>query len=243
MPLLALSYATADHRGGRQNNNFGGNGGQSRYNGGGGGSGNGVPVSIPGGVDFSNCIPEDNGLCCVTKESTVTSLEKEPVLECNHKNVEKCHYTYVTRFNPAQEEVCEENFEKKCQITFRQVISLQKDLRIMLDGIILFMLYFVINCKCFYDVGCSKRSCPEMFDSFEKGLRSICRSTNLWPTPIRKQTTTATGGRRRMQNLLRIFLYHSLHREDSWKICRRHSVRKETHRDVWTRLSHGGRRT
>ena len=48
------------------------------------------------------------------------SIEKEPILECNHREVEKCHYTYVTQFNPAQEEICEENFEKKCQITFKQ---------------------------------------------------------------------------------------------------------------------------
>jgi len=34
--------------------------------------------------------------------------------------MEKCHYTYVTYFKPAQEEVCEENFEKTCQITFKQ---------------------------------------------------------------------------------------------------------------------------
>merc|ERR550532_1469980 len=34
--------------------------------------------------------------------------------------VEKCHYTYITFFKPTQEEFCEENFEKKCQITFRQ---------------------------------------------------------------------------------------------------------------------------
>ena len=41
--------------------------------------------------------------------------------ECTHKNVEKCHYTYVTQFTPTQEEVCEENFEKTCQITFKQM--------------------------------------------------------------------------------------------------------------------------
>ena len=62
-------------------------------------------------------------MCCVVKETKVTSLQKEPILECKHKNVEKCHYTYVTQFEPAQEEVCDENFEKVCQITFKKVVS------------------------------------------------------------------------------------------------------------------------
>jgi len=73
------------------------------------------------GVDFSGCVTDpDTGLCCVDKEETVTSLEKEPILECTHKNTEQCHYTYVTQFKPSQEEVCEENFEKLCSITFKQ---------------------------------------------------------------------------------------------------------------------------
>jgi len=76
---------------------------------------------IPGGVDFSGCVTDpDTGLCCVDKEETVTSLEKEPILECSQKNTEQCHYTYVTQFKPSQEEVCEENFEKQCSITFKQ---------------------------------------------------------------------------------------------------------------------------
>merc|ERR1712001_776478 len=76
---------------------------------------------ISGGIDFSGCEEDpETGLCCVEKEETVTSLEKEPILECTHKNVEQCHYTYVTQFTPSQEEVCEENFEKTCQITFKQ---------------------------------------------------------------------------------------------------------------------------
>ena len=62
---------------------------------------------ISGGIDFSGCEEDpDTGLCCVEKEETVTSLEKEPILECTHKNVEQCHYTYVTQFTPSQEEVC-----------------------------------------------------------------------------------------------------------------------------------------
>ncbi len=77
--------------------------------------------AVPGGVDFSNCQTDpETGLCCVDKTETVQSLQKDPILECTHKNVEKCHYTYVTQFEAAQEEVCEENFEKSCQITFKQ---------------------------------------------------------------------------------------------------------------------------
>ena len=62
--------------------------------------------AVSGGIDFSGCVEDaETGLCCVEKEETVTSLEKEPILECTHKNVEQCHYTYVTQFTPSQEEV------------------------------------------------------------------------------------------------------------------------------------------
>ena len=47
------------------------------------------------------------------KVSSVETLEKDPILECTHKDVEKCHYTYVTEFEANQEELCNENFEKK----------------------------------------------------------------------------------------------------------------------------------
>ena len=73
-----------------------------------------------GGVDFSQATRTADGRLCVIKEDTVESLSKEPVLECTHRNIEKCHYTYITQFSPSQEEECEENFEKSCQITFRQ---------------------------------------------------------------------------------------------------------------------------
>ena len=77
--------------------------------------------SVQGGIDFSGCQQDpETGLCCVEKEETVQTLQKDPILECTHKNTEQCHYTYVTKFQPSQEEVCEENFEKSCQITFKQ---------------------------------------------------------------------------------------------------------------------------
>jgi len=76
---------------------------------------------VPGGVDFTSCVTDpDTGFCCVDKLEQTTTIEKDPILECTHKNREQCHYTYVTQFTPSQEEVCEENFEKDCQLTFKQ---------------------------------------------------------------------------------------------------------------------------
>ena len=94
-----------------------------------GGGGGALPAPSPvagggGGVDFSGARVRPDGKRCVQKQSYVETIEKDPILECSHKNVEKCHYTYVTEFEANQEEVCNENFEKKCQITFnKQAVS------------------------------------------------------------------------------------------------------------------------
>ena len=48
---------------------------------------------------------------------------KDPVLECVHKSIEKCHYTYKTLFVPIQEEVCDDHFVKHCTITYRKVAN------------------------------------------------------------------------------------------------------------------------
>ena len=72
-----------------------------------------------GGIDFSQATRTADGRLCVIKDETVETLSKDPILECKHKNVEKCHYTYITFFKPAQEETCEENFEKVCNIVFK----------------------------------------------------------------------------------------------------------------------------
>ena len=62
-------------------------------------------AGAPGGIDFSQGVRKDDGRICVMKETEVDTIVKEPVLECTHKNVEKCHYTYITKFIPAKEEV------------------------------------------------------------------------------------------------------------------------------------------
>ena len=45
-----------------------------------------------------------------------SSLEKEPILECVHNQVEQCHYTYVTQFKPSQEEVSSYNYKHGVKI-------------------------------------------------------------------------------------------------------------------------------
>jgi len=77
--------------------------------------------SPSGGIDFTGCVTNpENGFCCIEKTESVSTLKKEPILECTHKNTEQCHYTYVTQFKPSVEEICDETFEKKCQITFKK---------------------------------------------------------------------------------------------------------------------------
>jgi len=72
-----------------------------------------------GNIDFSGCeVDPDSGKCCIFKEEEITTLEKQPILECSHKSTEQCHYTYVTQFKPSKEEICEESFDKKCSISF-----------------------------------------------------------------------------------------------------------------------------
>ena len=47
--------------------------------------------AVQGGIDFSACEEDpETGLCCVEKEETVTTLKKDPILECTNKNTEQC---------------------------------------------------------------------------------------------------------------------------------------------------------
>ena len=105
--LLVLSNsnsATADFVGHSSSGRHSGNHRQIGRSGRAGGEGGASSdTAVSGGIDFSGCETDaDTGLCCVEKEETITSLEKEPILECTHKNVEQCHYSYVTKFTPTQ---------------------------------------------------------------------------------------------------------------------------------------------
>jgi len=75
----------------------------------------------PGGIDFSKATTDpDTGQECVTVAEEVEKVTKDPLLTCVHRSVQKCHYTYRTQFTPSQEEVCREEYQKTCRISFRK---------------------------------------------------------------------------------------------------------------------------
>ena len=53
-------------------------------------------------IDFSEGFIDNNGRMCQNKTIRVETIVKEPVVECVHKNMEKCHYTYITQFTPVE---------------------------------------------------------------------------------------------------------------------------------------------
>merc|ERR1719295_2353038 len=84
--------------------------------------------AVQGGIDFSGCQEDgETGLCCVEKEETVTSLEKEPILECTHKNFEQqCSITFkqqaynetVKKCYKPVEKVCNGQGEEECRTVY-----------------------------------------------------------------------------------------------------------------------------
>ena len=47
---------------------------------------NGRVFDVPGGLDFSNAVFDDNlGKLCMEKEEEIETVEKKPILECTHK--------------------------------------------------------------------------------------------------------------------------------------------------------------
>ena len=56
----------------------------------------------------------------------VEETEYDDIITCKHSYSEKCHTTYITDFEPQQEEACEENFVKKCFIEYKPIASTEK---------------------------------------------------------------------------------------------------------------------
>ena len=76
--------------------------------------------NFPKGVDFSKATRTEDGRSCIVKIDMIESMAKDPILRCEHKTENKCHYTYITYFKPSKDEVCKEHFEKSCTIMFNK---------------------------------------------------------------------------------------------------------------------------
>jgi len=63
---------------------------------------------------------EDDGRRCIKKVMMIEETEYEEVLTCDHSYDNRCHTSYVTKYEPHQEEECEEKFKKTCFIDYEQ---------------------------------------------------------------------------------------------------------------------------
>ena len=81
----------------------------------------GATIVLNGGdsVNFTTAeFLNEAGKQCTVKKIEVDTLERTPRLKCVHRSIEKCHFTYITKFSPVKTKTCEENYHKKCRITF-----------------------------------------------------------------------------------------------------------------------------
>lgn len=62
----------------------------------------------------------NDGRKCVNKVMMREETEYDEILTCDHSFDNRCHTSYVTRYEPHQEEECEEKFRKVCVIDYEQ---------------------------------------------------------------------------------------------------------------------------
>merc|ERR1712167_322171 len=66
------------------------------------------------------------GQKCIDKVVMVDETKYDDHIECHHSYSRRCHETYVTDFEPAQEEECVENYKKNCWIEYKKVASTEQ---------------------------------------------------------------------------------------------------------------------
>ena len=64
---------------------------------------------------------DENGRTCIQKVMMTEYTDYTDVMTCVHKTEERCHTSYVTDFEPHQEQKCDEKFEKTCTIYYENV--------------------------------------------------------------------------------------------------------------------------
>lgn len=65
-------------------------------------------------------VPDGNGRICHKKVMMVEETRYDEVMTCDHSYKERCHTSYVTVYEPHQEEDCDEKFKKVCTISYEQ---------------------------------------------------------------------------------------------------------------------------
>ena len=61
-----------------------------------------------------------DGRVCVEKVMMVEETQWQDVMTCDHKYKERCHESFITVYEPHQEEECDENFRKVCDISYEE---------------------------------------------------------------------------------------------------------------------------
>ena len=69
----------------------------------------------------NNGTVDENGRICIQKMMMTEYTDYTDVMTCVHKTEERCHTSYVTDFEPHQEQKCDEKFEKTCSIYYENV--------------------------------------------------------------------------------------------------------------------------
>ena len=67
---------------------------------------------------LANGTTDDSGRTCIKKMMMVEETVYDDVMTCNHKYQERCHESYVTVYEPHQEEECDERYRKVCDISY-----------------------------------------------------------------------------------------------------------------------------
>jgi len=70
--------------------------------------------------DLHAATVDDSGRKCVNKVMMREETEYDEVLTCDHSYDKRCHTSYVTKYEPHQEEECDEKFRKVCTIEYEQ---------------------------------------------------------------------------------------------------------------------------
>lgn len=82
--------------------------------------------SVPALPDLSIGAIAAAGERCIEKVVMETHTEYDDVVTCKHSYSEECHTTYVTDFEPTQEQECDETFTKTCHIEYKKAAKQEK---------------------------------------------------------------------------------------------------------------------